>query len=217
MRAFRSLPVVALALSQIALLAIIGSAPAHAEAPPPAVVARPHSGGILMPYVGFNSFQGTTGTNDGPGLRLGALAGGHVHEMVSLNGEVTVDFVNPKNVPSGVDVTALELDLAFSPLAHVVAVPRLELVIGPKVGAWFGSQNTSAPAFSASTTAYGWLLGLNGGAFFTASRSVSVGALLSFVARSATKSCTTISGAQTCPSDTGPANKVLGFSGAVLF
>src|SRR5215831_9048003 len=142
--------------SQIALLAIAGTARAQARAPEPAVVARPHSGGIMMPYVGFNSFQGTTGTNDGPGLRLGALAGGHVHEMVTLNGEVTVDFVNPKNVQSGTDVTALELDLAFSPLVHLVAVPRLEFVVGPKVGAFFGSQNISAPAFSSSTTAYGW-------------------------------------------------------------
>ena len=66
--------------------------------------------------------------------------GGRVNESFSINGELTIDFLNPKNVPSSSDVTELELDIAISPLFHV-QTGNVELVVGPKLG-------TAGPALS---------------------------------------------------------------------
>jgi len=193
--------------------------PPYGYQQPPGVATHPRSGALFMPYLGVNSFQGDTGNNTDPGLRIGGLGGGHVNELLSLNGEVTIDFVNPKNVPSGVDESIIELDLAFSPLLHAAPAPNFELVIGPKLGFWFGAAEATSGGMTAKSSAQGWLLGINGGAFFTVSPSVSIGGLISFVTRNLTKVCNTLPGfAEQCMTDNlGDADKVLGFTGAVLF
>src|SRR5215471_1724817 len=121
-RAHRS--VVIIGSSLIALLAIAGPA-RGADAP----VQRVRSGPHMIPYVGVSSFQGSTGKDLNPGFRAGGLGGLHINEMFSVNGELTLDFLN---FGGGGDHSGTELDLALSPFVHVPA-SNIELVFGPKL------------------------------------------------------------------------------------
>src|SRR5215831_12410265 len=140
----------------IGLLAIAGTA-RGAEAPLERVRSGPH----VIPYVGVSSFQGSTGKDLNPGFRAGGLGGLHINEMFSVNGELTLDLLN---FSGGGDHSGQELDLALSPFVHVPA-SNIELVFGPKVGAWFGANKTSvsAPGMTITTkeSVRGWLIGLN--------------------------------------------------------
>jgi hypothetical protein len=202
--------------------------PAHAQAQPQAQTrqqasapdVRPPSGPHLVPYVGVSSFLGDSGKGVDPGLRVGALAGGHLTSMFSLNGEITVDF---QNWSGGVDHTGINLDMAVSPLVHV-PLNNFELVFGPKLGAWFGADNTSVTLanfdLKSKTTSHGWLAGLNAGGFVSLNKSVELGGLLSFVLRDPTSACTENNqalGPKACTSSGLTSPKVLAFTVALLF
>src|SRR5438477_242960 len=69
--------------------------PPAAVEPPPKLAAAPTAGSAaatvgwqegfqLVPSIGMNSFQGSSGNNIGPGLRLGLLAGSRLTELLSL-------------------------------------------------------------------------------------------------------------------------------------
>ncbi|MEP6653497.1 MAG: hypothetical protein ABJA82_09080, partial [Myxococcales bacterium] len=187
--------------------------------PPPPPAGPVHRSGFLaLPFLGLNSFQGKAGDNIGLGLRLGTLLGGRLNEMVSLNGEFTIDVVNPENVPSGVDLNVVEVVFAFSPLVHVPA-GTVELVVGPKLGFWGGSATESAGGMTDKASFSGFVLGLNAGLFGALGSSMSVGGLISFDVRTIRRSCMTPSGfAEQCTTDnTGDADKVLGVNAALLF
>jgi hypothetical protein len=80
-------------------------APPPPPPPPFSASDRRHSGFLAMPYLGVNSFQGTNAVNLGPGFRIGTLLGGRIGRSFSINGELTIDFMNPENVPAAEDVT----------------------------------------------------------------------------------------------------------------
>ena len=192
---------------------------------PPSYYARPappppgHKHGFLaMVFLGVNSLQGSTGNGEDVGFRIGTIMGGRVNESFSINGELTLDVLNPKGVPAGVDVTEVEADLALSPLFHV-QLNNVELVVGPKLGFMGYSEQTNDTGLSTSASGSGYVYGLNAGVFASISRSTSIGGLISLAARKFTNVCQTDdTGTQTCSSSNLPgADKVLGLTGAILF
>jgi hypothetical protein len=190
-----------------------------APAPPPAAPGR--HGFLPIVYLGVNSFQGTTGQNTGPGFRIGTILGGRINPMFSINGELTIDVINPKNLAPGVSVTAAAVDIAASPLFHLPlgATGAAELVLGPKLGFWVDSGTVSGSLNDGTGSDSGFLFGLNAGLFGYITPSTAIGGLLSFEGRSYSSSCFTPSGStQTCQSTNLPdSDKVLGINGAVMF
>jgi hypothetical protein len=193
-------------------------APAAAAPPPPAPVGR--HGFLPIIYIGANSFQGKTGDGLGVGFRLGTILGGRLNEQFSINGELTIDVLNPSNVPSGEDLTVVEVDLALSPLFHAPVGMNGEFVVGPKLGFMGGSSQDMVGGVSQGEgSATGYVYGINAGMFFNVSQTTALGGLLSFQGRSYSKVCfTPPGGSQSCSSTGLPdADKVLGISGAVTF
>jgi hypothetical protein len=186
--------------------------------PPPTPVAK-RSGFLALVFLGVHSFRGNTGNNLDAGLRTGAILGGRLNSHLSLNGELTLDVLNPTNVPQGTSVTAAEVDITLSPLLHVPLSEKVELVVGPKLGIWAGSASATADGIENTSSAHGLAAGVNLGVFGAVSRSVSIGALVSFVLRSVSEVCETASGeSESCSSDNLPdADKVLSFAAGALF
>jgi hypothetical protein len=196
-----------------------GYAPvAYAPAPPPSEPAY-RRGFLAMPFLGVNIPVGDASDAFDAGLRLGGLFGGHVSPELSLNGEFTLDVLNPKGVTSGYDVTAVAADFAFSPLLHVLG-DKLDIVIGPKLG-FFGyavsfkdSSGNTLMDGSAQGLAYGFNLGVFGGV-----GNMAIGGLLSYTGRHATRACTSLDGypEQCDDSPSGDDLKTMSVTGAVLF
>jgi hypothetical protein len=174
-----------------------------------------HRGFMAMPFIGVHSFQGDNFKDASAGLRLGTLLGGFVNPNLSLNGEITLDFVNP-DTQSGVDVTAVMVDLAFSPLFHAPA-GAVEFVIGPKLGFFNYSVELTYEGETGKGSANGSLYGVNAGLLFPVGK-FSMGGLLSFTGRHPTKVCTTEPGkSEQCGDASGDDYKVLGFTLAAMF
>jgi hypothetical protein len=115
-------------------------------------------------------------------------------------------------------LTEVVVDLAFSPLFHI-SNGGLELVMGPKLGAFGVSASTKNPS-GASGGANGQGLSYGGNlGIFGAVGNLAVGGLVGFTGRRLTKACVTPPGAtETC--DTSPGGydlKVFSITGAVLF
>jgi len=190
--------------------------PAYSSPPPSEPAFR--RGFLAMPFLGLHVPVGRSSDSLDVGMRLGTLLGGHVAPFLSLNGEFTIDILNPKNVASGYDVTEVVVDLAFSPLFHI-SNGGLELVMGPKLGAFGVSASTKNPS-GASGGANGQGLSYGGNlGIFGAVGNLAVGGLVGFTGRRLTKACVTPPGAtETC--DTSPGGydlKVFSITGAVLF
>jgi hypothetical protein len=192
------------------------AAPPQAFAPPPPEPSR--SPLIIVPFVGVHSFQNDTAKNLDAGLRLGGIVGGRVSDVLSLGGEAVLDVVNPNGVPSGVDVTALQFHIAFSPLLHARS-GGAELVVGPKLGFFLLSEDVSGGGVSASESIHGWLFGGNIGAFGAVSDTMSVGGLVSFDFEKATEACGSAAGQPEMCTSSGLDNtaKVLGVAAAMIF
>ena len=188
--------------------------PGYAPAPPPG-----KHGFLALPYIGIASHQEAAATDLGAGFMLGALLGGRVNPMFSVNGEIRIDALNTKNLPVDTDVSAFEVDLAFSPLFHV-PFPQGEFVIGPKLGFFVGAQTVSYGGQEVETdSASGLMGGLNTGVFFDISPRVALGGMLSFTVRDISSVCSTpTGGTQQCnDSPNVPSEKVLGFHAGALF
>jgi len=186
--------------------------PAYAP-PPPAGPPAYRRGFLLMPYLGVNVPVGDTSNGMSTGLRLGGLMGAMVGPFVSLNGELTIDILNP-DTPSGMSVTEVEADLAFSPLFHL-SLPGLELVAGPKIGFFALSGSVSYSSSTYSDTTYsgsGVAYGFNTGVFIPIVGRLAIGGLLGYTVRSFS-SCD--SGSTDCVS--GPDEKFFSFTGAMIF
>ena len=82
-----------------------------------------------MLYAGVHSVsgEGTRGTD--PGLRLGAILGGRATEVVSANGEITIDILNFANT-AGSSSSGGMVQMTLSPLFHA-ATASSDIVIGP--------------------------------------------------------------------------------------
>jgi hypothetical protein len=179
--------------------------PHLASDPPP--VPSPLStrhGFLVLPYLGIHSYQNVDMADYAPGPRFGTLFGGRVSQWLSLNGELTVDVSYMPDSSSAGNLkedSEYYLDLAFSPLAHLVRGP-VELVAGPKVGAFRSKTSFSGSTSGVSgesSSLWGIAAGLNAGAFVPVGGVVEIGGLLSIEARDAREYCVTPSGgAQTC-------------------
>jgi hypothetical protein len=184
----------------------------------PADEAAPRSSGLLfLPSVGIHSFQNDSARAYDAGFRMGSLLGGRVNQFVSINGEAALDIMNPTGVPAGLNVSAMQLHAAFSPLAHA-RTGNLELVVGPKLGLFLIDIDVTGNGNEASSTARGWMYGLNIGMFGALTDTVSLGGRLSFDFQTVTTACISGTGvSETCQSpDDDETLKVLGVGLAML-
>ena len=189
--------------------------------PPPGSYQAPaapqgHRGLLLMGFLGIQAFQGDTGVGLSPGLRLGGLLGFYATPMFSLNGELTLDFLNLDSSAGYSGATGVRALLALSPLFHFPA-GNLELVVGPKFGGWGTTISDNNSTTSAS--ARGYVFGVNAGLFARAGN-VNLGGLFSFEAGIPTSICFDTGGGEVCHSATGSeqdADKIVAFNGAILF
>jgi hypothetical protein len=194
-----------------------GYPPPQGYPPPGPMVAPVRSGFLAMIYLGPHFFLGDSGNGLGTGVRFGTILGGRINQRVSLNGELSFDFLNQKNTDPTVDSTAVEVDFAFSPLYHIPS-GNLEFVVGPKLALSVGSQTNTSGGATDTTSVSGVGYGANAGLFVLASRSIAIGGLASFVARRFTQECfTPDGGSESCASIPATTDKVLSFTGAILF
>jgi hypothetical protein len=188
--------------------------------PPPPAATRPHGHGalLLMPYLGVQANEGATGQDQNAGFRMGGLIGYRANGQFSFNGELTIDVLNLKDAPPGVDLTGAGVDLAFSPLFHFDA-GALELAVGPKIGVGVTVLQSQDDLGTIENSTTGFLYGVNLGAFLPLGNGASLGALVGFEVRTVSQVCSKYhSGSETCV-DTSNANsdKILGVTGAALF
>jgi len=173
----------------------------------------------MMPYLGLNIPVGDSGDGMDPGLRLGAIMGGHVIPELSLNGELAIDFMNFSNVPSGIDITAAMVDVMFSPLFHF-GTGQIEGFVGPRLGAFVMAESLSYSGSSSSATASGSGLayGFNVGVAIPLGN-IAIGGILSYSGRHFTEVCSKPSGgSETCNNDpSGDDFKEIALTGVMMF
>lgn len=139
------------------------------------------SGILFMPFVGVHLPSG--GAFD-LGFRAGCLGGYHVLPVLSVGGELAVDFMNVNNVPDQAFAKAYVADLVLTPLYHV-PLALGELVVGPHIGA-FRSSMAFLGGSAHKETARGLAYGLNAGVF-SAAGDMALGALLGYTRRYTTR------------------------------
>jgi hypothetical protein len=148
-----------------------------------------------------HSLSGDDTSATDPGLRLGAILGGRATEVVSANGELTVDVFNFETSAGG-SASGSMFQMTLSPLFHA-ARANADIVIGPKLGVWALSSRASAGGVSTSVEERGWTLGANAGVFFPVGQgSTALGMLFSFANLQVTRACQSVSGsAEQCSGD----------------
>jgi hypothetical protein len=192
-----------------------------------AVPVPPHHGLLLLGYIGVNLFPGkgaldsqTSGVNVGvgPGLRVGGLVGFYATPRFSVNGELSVDFVNTDD-PGGYWRTGgRRTAVAISPLFHLAASASsaVEVAVGPKLGLrWMSISSQSSEVFSSNGT----LLGLNAGVFARGG-AVMIGGLISFDVANFSESCRQLDAINDyCATNASDIDweKVVSLSGSILY
>jgi hypothetical protein len=173
---------------------------------------------LVMPFVGIHSYQHPEAYNTDPGLRLGSFLGGRLNDVFSLNAEVRFDVTNPGDLPAGTNVNEYAYSITFSPLFQVPS-GGAEVVLGPKVGAVFVSQEFSNATARLHTSGLGVVVGANTGVFLPVSPSASLGLLLSFeLARVAFACVRDTFGDSRCDTvGDAPTSMVLGLTAAAVF
>ena len=152
-----------------------------------------------------------------PGLRLGGLIGFYASPVFSINGELSIDFMNLNNDNSFTgDITAVRAALSLSPLYHVATSGNFEVVLGPKLGVWDEEYDDSSGNKLVSLS--GYLVGINAGGFTRVGNTL-LGGLFSFENSVIDKACQPDSfGNDQCNSVSGgPSHKVLAFNLSALF
>ena len=146
---------------------------------------------LATPYLGISSFLGETADlgHRSVGARAGAILGLRLHPAFSLNGEISLDVLNFRDVPSGQKMTGGAFALSASPLFHLFA-PTVEVVFGPRIGIWGEGITRRVNDVETSFSASGFLMGLNAGLFFPVRRCLSVGGLVTLDTRLFGRTCT---------------------------
>lgn len=184
--------------------------PEHSYPPPPPPAHPPQlttprtprsSGFQPVLYAGVHSLSGDGTSATHPGLRLGAILGGRATEVVSANGEITVDVFN-FDTGDGNSASGSMFQMTFSPLFHA-ATARADIVIGPKLGAWALTSHASAGGVSAGVEEEGWTFGANAGVFLPVGQgSSALGMLFSVASLQVTRACRSVSGSgEQCSDD----------------
>ena len=146
-----------------------------------------------MLYAGVHALSGTERIGTDPGLRVGAILGGRVTDVVSANGEITVDVFNV-NAGPGDSASGGMTQMTISPLFHAASAIA-DIVLGPKLGAWALTSRASAGGISSEVNEAGWTLGANAGVFFPVGQgSTALGLLFSFANLYVTRACQSGSG-----------------------
>lgn len=107
------------------------------------------------------------------GISAGGIFGGHVSPRTSLNGEVVVHRFTYSEASTTIFAGS------FSPLFDLGA-DRLELLVGPKLGAFADYFSAASNSYSYSALEHGLLYGLNAAALFQVTPDVGMGLLASF-------------------------------------
>ncbi len=190
--------------------------------PPPQYAQAPAAPGYMtgflgMPYLGLHIPLGDADEAFGTGFRIGGILGGRIMPMLSLNGEITLDIMNPKDVPSGMDVSVVMADVLFSPLLHFGA-PSIDVFFGPKLGAFVMAESISYEGEELKATAQGLAYGINVGVAVPVGN-IAVGGIISYVGRHATEACVEVEGlGEECDdSPSGDDFKTLSILGTVMF
>jgi hypothetical protein len=146
---------------------------------------------LATPYLGISSFRGETADlgHRSVGARAGAILGFRLHPAFSLNGELSLDVLNFRDVPSGQKMGGGAFAFSASPLFHVFA-PTVELVFGPRIGVWAEGITRKVNDLETTFSANGFLMGLNGGLFFPVRRCLSIGGLVTLDTRLFSRTCT---------------------------
>ena len=160
-------------------------APAKSTAQPSE--SRFRRGLLAAPYLGVNVPIGTGGSFD-TGYRGGVLLGWHGSTVLSLNGEFTIDVLNPSSRYGPGSSESME-DVLFSPLLHFGG-EGIEGFIGPKIGGFASSSTANFQSTSLHTSEQGVAYGFNFGAAIPAG-AVAIGGLVSLVVRHPTHVCNT--------------------------
>jgi hypothetical protein len=167
----------------------------------------------MLPYLGLHSFQNHQAAAYGPGLRIGALFGGRVSQLLSINGELTIDRAK---INSPIDLEQWFFRASLSPLVHLPAGP-VEVALGPKLGIYWVSTNNSGTGTTIESASSGYLTGLNAGALAPLSPSTAIVGLLSFDLLWSRRTCATGFGSEAQCGSTTDVGKVLGLTGGLLF
>jgi hypothetical protein len=173
---------------------------------------------LLSAFLGISSFQGTTSEGLSPGLRFGGLIGFYASPVFSLNGELSIDFLNPDS--NFGNQTAVRAAISFSPLYHLATTGNFEIVLGPKLGAW--SEDDSDSDGNTLGSLSGYLFGINAGAYTRVGTAL-LGGLFSFENGVWTKTCAAADPLmgnfdQVCVSvSNAPTDKILAFNLSALF
>ena len=177
---------------------------------------RVKRGFLLLPFVGVHTYVNEEASAYQPGLRFGALAGGRLSNLFSLNGELIFDFSNVRGVSSSFHERAYHF--VFSPLLDVAA-GAVQLVVGPKLGIFLLRTEESDFALTVASEVSGVSAGVNGGLFIPVSVHTSIGVLLSFDLIGANRSCVIGAGGGggSCGSPAAQNPKVLGMTAGILF
>jgi len=191
------------------------SSPKPVAAPKPP--ADQHNGLFIMGNLGFHSYQGTTGSGLGAGLRLGGLAGWFLTPEISLNGELSLDVLNFKSdtAAAQANLTGVRVQISASPFYHLVLPIGAELLLGPKLGIWDTSLSDSSDY---SISEKGYLFGLNAGMYFHIGP-VAAGGLLTIEDGVPTSSCVEYAGIEEACGTVSSAtsDKIVSLSGSVFF
>jgi len=175
--------------------------------------ARPKRGFFMLPYLGLHSFQNHEAGAYGPGLRIGSFFGGRVGELLSINGELTIDRTR---INSPGDVQQWFFRTSLSPLVHLPAGP-VEVGLGPKVGIYSVSTNNSGTGQTIESASSGYSTGLNAGVFAPLSPAMAIAGLLSFDLMWSKRTCASGLGGEDQCGPTTDVGRVLGVTGGVLF
>jgi hypothetical protein len=176
-------------------------------------------GVLVLPFFGFHAVEGIAADDYDAGARVGLFAGVHASPIVSLNVELAMNFLSPKQgagpvfrtSPSGHDFTT-----TFSPLFHA-SNGIGEFVIGPKLGFWSSSIDVDSPnATTINKSQSGWAYGFNVGGFAGVTDNAAVGAILSYQMTYLSQTCSTETNPTTCSVDAS-VPQFLSFNVAALF
>ena len=168
-----------------------------------------------LPFLGIHSYQHKEASGYAPGLRLGTLLGGRLSDVVSLNGELTLDFSNPRADPATFQQWAFRV--AFNPMIELRAGP-VAFIVGAKVGVFVLDTERASGDLVVSSELMGFSAGFDGGVFVPVSAHTSIGVLLSFDWAGANQGCLGApAGGSSCGSPAAHGAKLLGLSGGVLF
>ena len=146
-------------------------------------------GALVMVYGGLNFPVGEGSNNYSAGFNLGGIFGGHLSRDVSLNGELSISFLNYDHAASF--ESEYLGDLTFSPLFHF-GQGNLEFAVGPKLGfySWRMGYDNGYYAYD-NYSAYGLVFGVNAALLFQVAPTFSIGGLLSIYGHHATSECYT--------------------------